>query len=121
MERVKKGERYWFISELFMVEARYESNNIMDAELFKANNYFPASLYTPKMVEEMAAKLRTVLKGADVIEMPSEEEIKAQQDRIEDEVVFNIRDNSGMQLIYCTAINKSAELMADWLKTKIVK
>lgn len=118
--RVPKGKHYFWIDYygnefgVFMdTDWRMECSN----ERYESGNYFLSSDDANKAV----SKLRAVLKGAEVIEMPSEEEIKASQGRIEDEVVFNIRDANGSQLIYCNAINKGAELMADWLKSKIVK
>ena len=118
--RVLKGEKYYHIftgiSGIMIIE-RAENENRYDDMFFKDSNYF----HTKESAEQMARKLRAVLNGAEVIEMPSEKEIKESQDRIEDEVVFNIRDVNGSQLIYCTAINKGAELMAEWFKDKIVK
>ena len=69
MERVKKGEKYWFV-EVFafspFVESCTEFNSIGDDNRFYCGNYF----HNRKEAELMARKLRAVLKGADVIEMP---------------------------------------------------
>lgn len=116
MERLNKGEKYWFISGLFTVEARCEAHSIMDAELLKVNNYFPASEYTPKMVDEIAKKLRAVLNGADVIDMPSEEEC-------ETFAVELAREEAFVCETFSTRADwrMSSRMTVDWLKTKIVK
>jgi hypothetical protein len=72
MERVKKGERYWFISDRFEVCFSIEDNSPISDKHFETNNYF----HTREEAEACARKLHAVLKGADVIEMPSEEEIE---------------------------------------------
>lgn len=68
--RVNKGEKYWFINSFGEVVSKTESGVIDDAKRFEAGNYFS----TKEEAESMANKLRAVLDGADVIEMPSEEE-----------------------------------------------
>lgn len=75
MERVKKGEKYWWIQVNcydIVLQSRIESGSFEDDSLYKQGNYFASY----EDAEVMARKLRIVLKGADVIEMPSEEEIK---------------------------------------------
>jgi len=74
MERVKKGEKYYvLLMDKFGIyplghrDYRQQSDEL----LFEAGNYF----YTKEEAEAMAHKLRAVLKGAEVIEMPSEEEV----------------------------------------------
>lgn len=117
MERVKEGEKYWFINGLFTVEARYESNGIMDTELFKVNNYFPASDYTPKMVNEMAEKIRKVLKGAIVIDkLPSEKEIE--NEALENNWIHKERGDCNYPDNLCIEYFKDG---VNWLKSKIVK
>lgn len=122
MERVKKGEKYWYISGLLTVEARYETNGIMDAELFKTNNYFPANEYTPKMVEEMAKKLRAVLKGADVIEMPCEEKCVCSA---EESNLYKTNEGEGTLAGFENGLHRGYEIgflrSIEWLKSKIVK
>lgn len=68
--RVPKGEKYWFINENFDIEYDYEQYSICDDRRFDLDNYF----ITEEKAQVVAKKLRAVLKGADVIEMPSEEE-----------------------------------------------
>lgn len=62
--------------------------------------------------EAMAEKLRAVLKGADVIEMLSEDEIEAKAYDISADWL----EQEYMQVAYDAALK-----MADWLRTKIVK
>ena len=76
MERVKKGERYWsivfdslFNDDGFCVIYYYEGlvDDVFSEIRFKRHNYFSSK----EEAELMANKLRAVLKGADVIKMPS--------------------------------------------------
>lgn len=76
MERVKKGEEYWFIDKDGEILWRYESYSCQDDMMFNYNNYF----HTREEAEAMARKIRAVLQGADVIEIPSEEEISRESD-----------------------------------------
>lgn len=71
MERVKKGEIYWYITVTLNVWSRCEDRDTFSEELVKTNNYF----YTKEEAEAMANKLRAVFKGAEVFEMPSEEDM----------------------------------------------
>ena len=76
--RVNKGERYWIVlltgNGCRVIEAREgevtSSKPTLNDECYEFGNYF----HTREEAESMANKLRAVLKGADVIEMPSEEE-----------------------------------------------
>lgn len=70
--RVPKGERYWFIAHLGYVFSEIDTNHQTDKIRFEVGNYF----HSREDGEFVAKKLRAVLKGAEVIEMPSEEEIK---------------------------------------------
>lgn len=94
MERVKKGEKYWFINSFGEVVSTTESGVIDDVKRFEAGNYFHtkeeagavaekirnvlkgAWVLTPPEGEILSRKVEAVLSGADVIEVPSEEEIK---------------------------------------------
>lgn len=67
MERVKKGERYWYIDESFTVQSSYDIGTRWDSQRFKCGNYFA----TKEEAEACARKLRAVLKGAEVIEIPN--------------------------------------------------
>lgn len=68
--RVPKGEEYWHIGQWGDILMTSEEDSPIDDWLFQCGNYFR----TKDEAEAMAKKLRAVLKGADVIEMPSEEE-----------------------------------------------
>lgn len=74
MERVKKGEMYWFIFRTkgggFVVNCKIEEGSSDDNARFDIGNYF----IVKEEALSMARKLRAVLNGADVIEMPSEDE-----------------------------------------------
>lgn len=76
MERVEKGEKYYvLLMDKFGIyplghrDYRQQSDEL----LFEAGNYF----HTKEEAEAMASKLRAVLAGAEVIEMPSEEKLEA--------------------------------------------
>ena len=117
MERVKKGEKYWFV-EVFafspFVESCTEINSIGDDNRFNCGNYF----HNRKEAELMARKLRAVLKGADVIEMPSAEEIK----QYADTAIYNPKDGD-RRVHTCEVISYASgiENGIEWLKSKIVK
>lgn len=76
--RVPKGKKYWFLAydsirdKGINVLPSEEECCIVDFNRCELGNYF----HTKEEAESMARKLRAVLAGADVIEMPSEEEIK---------------------------------------------
>lgn len=72
--RVKKGEKFWFIDLNFEVclLSHSDQREPTDDWLYDSGNYFA----TLEEAEAVARKLRAVLNGADVIEMPSEEEIE---------------------------------------------
>lgn len=73
-QRVPKGERYWHLyigSRNITTMEKTDYYNSTDDDYFKSGDYFT----TQEEAEQMASKLRTVLAGADVIEMPSEEEM----------------------------------------------
>lgn len=72
MERVKKGEEYWFIDRDGGILWRYEAYSCQDDMMFDCNNYF----HTKEEVESMVRKIRAVFKGAEVIEMSSEDELR---------------------------------------------
>lgn len=73
-KRVPKGENYWGV-EVFqetVKTVRYtEDEGYYDGEAYNADNYFTDR----DSAEQMASKIRAVLKGADVIEKSSEAEI----------------------------------------------
>lgn len=77
-KRVPKGEKYWrikfdeYFGDIISVEARTEYGYKCNDADFNSFNYF----YTERKAKRMAKKIRAVIKGATVIEMPDEEEIK---------------------------------------------
>lgn len=111
MERVKKGEKYWslvYTSRDGFVALCYADTDIEGDILdFERGNYFADR----ESAEKMARKLSAVLKGADVIEMPSEEEIRKHYA----EMMINNPDYH---------LRTSADVhinVVDWFKSKIVK
>lgn len=65
MERVKQGEKYWYIDGTIMDYAEgLEQDRYIDEERHRCGNYFRSK----EECMAMASKLRAVLKGADVIE-----------------------------------------------------
>ena len=109
--RVPEGEKYWYILLTYEgVEVNYKSESLscFDKERFHNDNYFA----TKESAETTARKLRAVLKGADVIEMPSEEEIEKEAVSI----AMNICGDD-----YWRDCEEAVHKATDWLKSKIVK
>lgn len=121
MERVKKGEKYWYLylwgASPRVTPDREGLNPSLDAERFAFGNYF----HTEEEAESMVRKFRAVLKGADVIEMPSEEEIAAKADSIFYNYPHPYEDGEGYALLDGTMACDAMVQMANWLKSKIVK
>lgn len=109
MERVRKGERYWYLRGNLEVAPAEETDSIFDRSAYLNLDYF----HTKEEAESMLKKLRAVLKGADVIEMPSEEEIAEKIN----ECGFRI----GKELTDVIIASAGALEMANYLKSKIVK
>lgn len=114
MERVKKGEKYWSfliythgyrILEFTEGES-YAGNDEFDAEGAAFGNYF----HTKEEAEAMTRKIKAVLNGADVIEMPSEEEIKKA-----------IKEVLPSDPVAPWCVDGYCRYIVDWLKSKIVK
>lgn len=97
MERVKKGRKYYYIDDRMFILECIETGSPIDDARYKVGNYF----HSPHKLSDMSFKLEKVLKGADVIEMPSEEEINHQSELYTYPPLFK------------AAIN--------WLESKIVK
>ena len=72
MERLKKGEKYWYIDmHNLSVDCVSELDDQYDYDHFYCGNYF----HIKEEAEAMAEKIRKVLKGAIVIDkLPSEED-----------------------------------------------
>lgn len=72
VERVNYGEWYWYIHGTnylgkFCILRRMDVRDTIDDDCYELGNYF----HTEEEAESMAEKIRKVLKGADVIEVPS--------------------------------------------------
>ena len=100
-QRVPKGEKYWYIDTTLTVYTDFNYTDY-DEERMDIGNCFA----TKEEAESMARKLRAVLKGADVVEMPSNKII------VEEALRRYTKTND----LYCAFKNG-----ADWLKSKIVK
>lgn len=119
--RVSKGEKYWYIVSDFFAGDFYTTRgvdfyeDIQDGR-FAMGNYFR----TKEEAESMAKKLRAVLNGAEVIEMPSEYDI--------DDVANNLdSEPCCLHEIKEECITKNHAYMAGflygvkWIISKIVK
>lgn len=108
--RVKKFEKYWMIdSDLMLVHFIDDRKRCSNTD-FANGNYFN----TKEEAEAMADKIRKVLNGADVIEMPSDEDIT--------EKIFNttgdvVGREGEITVSHCM---KTAKIVVEWLKSKIV-
>lgn len=115
MERVKKGEKYWYIDLEGDWCTYWDIEDYLSSDdLIAIGNYY----HTEEQAESVVRKLRAVLKGADVIEMPSEEEINKQG-------IEFISDLHG-RLYNATSEEMCLQLITynacgNWLKSKIVK
>lgn len=81
--RVPYGEKFWFIRTDGRINYGLEYEDLYCKDFFDCGNYFA----TKEEAEQAARKIRAVFAGADVIEMPSEEEIKKSVDYIASECV----------------------------------
>ena len=108
--RVKKGEKYWFIFRTkgggFVVNCKIEESSSDDNARFDIGNYF----FVKEEALFMARKLRAVLKGADVIKMPSDEEF----DRIRVHESLNMYDEE------TNGKAKGWKECFNWIKSKII-
>lgn len=74
-QRVLKGDRYW---RIWAMDNRFEIRDSIDDygdicnRMFEMGNYF----HSEEEAKSVVKKFRAVLKGANVIEMPSKEEIE---------------------------------------------
>lgn len=122
-ERVNTGENYWYISSgvdgIFKVSKDKEDGQVEDEVRFNNYNYFT----NEEDAELLTKKLNAVLHGAEVIEIPSEEEIfRAGFDNIP----CWCKDGDSHQGVDCDICCVPDERKAfyngvEWLKSKIVK
>lgn len=116
--RVSKGENYWYIDEFGRVQSCTDNYEPYPSLVrFKTGNYF----LTKEEAKSMAHKLNAVLKGADVIETPSEEEISKQATDIAWNRQDDYYDEEGNVIQCYGECYDSAKDMYKWLKSKIVK
>lgn len=105
--KVIYGDSYWIVDIDGNVRDRDDWRGVIDSRLRKIGNYFTSK----EEAEEMASKLRAVFAGADVIEMPSEEEM------------LKARPTFPMEYDPWDAknIREGFESCYEWLKEKIMK
>lgn len=108
--RVPKGEKYWSViytsRDGFVAFDYFDTDDDDDIKDFERCNYF----HTKEEAEAMARKLRAVLKGVDVIEMPSEDNMLGAIPIIDDPYDYV---GCGRRLGWRECYS--------WLKSKIVK
>ena len=110
-KRVPKGERYWYLTFdddglIFWDWVIDDYGGVEHKNRYDFNNYF----YSATEAESIAKKIRAILKGAEVIEMPDEEEV---EDAIADEFYDNPYTTEKEEYAFRRGVN--------WLKSKIVK
>lgn len=114
MKRVEKGERYWCVGgDMNPIEAIAGFDWAMDTLRFEAGNCFKD--YHECFV--MCNKLRHVLAGADVIQMPSEDELKQKADEHALSVFYKYNDEEINEQTCKDSFLESIE----WLKSKTIK
>lgn len=116
MERVKKGEIYYYVGNSLSITPCVDTGDIPDDCRFDCGNYF----HPKEQAEAMARKLRAVINGAEAIEMPSEEEI---QNKASEMCCIWGCDRSCEDKHFCgLAFPRERSIkMAEWIKSKIVK
>ena len=117
MERVKKGKKYWYLNDRLFVLECIETGSPIDDARAEVGNYF----HSPHKLSDMSFKIEKVLKGADVIETPSEEEIREKASDIAFIEEPYSENNLGELEYGISNMSDSAIKMANWLKSKIVK
>lgn len=113
--RVPKGERYWCIRivlGLIEIVSYIDNYHCCDNKAYESGNYY----LDKDEAKNDERKLRAVLKGADVIEMPSEEEISKQCDSSAHEMDIDDGETPNSGLYWGGWWNA-----VRWLKSKIVK
>lgn len=103
--RVNKEEMYWFVDELGNIDSAYEDERIIDDLRYESGNYFHSYVEAVPL----SKKIEAVLKGADVIEMPSKEEM------------LNSLPSDWSFEQYMSGVGIGWHKCYDWLKSKIVK
>lgn len=119
MERVKRGERYWVVyligdkckTCMMIAGQNSPATPTYDSDCFQFGNYFSSEA----SAEAMAEKIRKVLKGADVIEMPSEDDIADKIYNTSGEVVGR---EGEISVSHCI---RTAKIVVEWLKSKCIR
>lgn len=123
MERVKIGELYFFIKANdyldFTTGYEVDVRNKQNDDDFEKGNYF----LTNDDAVSAIMKLRAVLKGADVIEMPSEEEMQTLEtkDIVMAEFLEESYKDSDVIMHGRHAYWKGWNAATRWIKSKIIK
>lgn len=104
--RVKRSGKYWYIQWDFTIDYAWDDREVEDEERYEVGNYF----HSKEEAEAVAKKIRAVLNGADVIETPSEEEIKER---------LNMIMPTGPAEPWC--VEGYCKHMIDFVKSKIVQ
>lgn len=111
--RLNKGEKYYLVNTTLgtlSVDYLRDWRTSEDDAYYASGNYF----HTEEEAEDMAKKLRTVLNGADVIEMPSTKEV--------DNIVWDHAHKGGYAYDSCYPIFRDGwNACYGCLKSKIVK
>lgn len=119
MEKTRKqiGEKLWFIDYFLDITSIHEDNGAFVSGLYETANYFQSR----EEAEAMVKKFRAVLAGADVIEMPSEEELEHKATDIAMERKDEFFDEAGELVLCFGECYDAAADMVKFLKSKIVK
>ena len=113
MKRVKEGEKYWFIEDAFFEAVEdFDDYTYIHGWRYETGNYFPDK----ESAVKAAVKLRAVLAGAEVIEMPSEEEIITTISSLKHEKDLDDGETPNVGL-YDIGFGEAIY----WIKSKIVK
>lgn len=107
--RVSRGGEYYYLHHNHLsICIDCDFRNTIDDNRYEIGNYFR----TKEEAETMARKLRAILKGADVIEMPSEDVIKGKAI----DIAQNICGDD-----YWRDCEEAVIRTTEWIKSKIVK
>lgn len=118
-KRVPYGEKFWFIRTDGRINYGREYEDLYCNAFFNCGNYF----HTKEEAERMKRLFDAVLNGADVIQMPSEEEIKLASN---EEINCWCEEGDPHQYVDCdicaTPVYRKMFIKgANWLKSKITK
>lgn len=116
--RVNKGYKYWYLDEYLHAIDTYEENSKLDDKLWEIGNYHNSE----EEALEVAKLIWAVFNGADVIEMPSEEEISKRPAQTNP---FDTSEHEGTLAGYTNGAHsgyfKGYADCLNWLNSKIMK